>query len=279
MGYKSIAVHVDTSERARLRLDMALKLAQIFDAHLTVVFDIFAPDPRYFYALAGSAAYYAAYETLRTDRTNALKSRFESQLAASNVQGAWVATGDYADFSASLPGRCADLIVAGQNDPDDPELHISDLFAERLIMSSGRPVLLMPALGDAPIAGTHVLVAWNGSREAIRAVHDALPFIKRAQRVSLVVVQEPPHKGLDHQMGAADIAAVLARHGAKVEIVTIGGGKDVSVGNLLLSQTSDLDADLLVMGAYGHARWQELVLGGATRSLMKTMTIPVLFSH
>ena len=279
MEYKSIAVHVDTSERAWLRLEMALKLAGIFDAHLTAVFDIFAPDPRYFYAMAGSAAYYAAYETLSTDRTNALKSRFESKLAESNVQGAWLATGDYADFSTSLPGRCADLIVAGQNDPDDPELHISDLFAERLVMSSGRPVLLMPASGDAPTIGNHVLVAWNGSREAIRAVHDALPFIKRAQRVSLVVVQEPSYKGLDHQMGAADIAAVITRHGAKVELVTIEGGRDVSVGNLLLSQTSDLDADLLVMGAYGHARWQELILGGATRSIMKTMTVPVLFSH
>jgi len=277
--YKSIAVHIDTSERARVRLAVALDLAAMFDAYLTGVFDIFAPDPRYFYALAGSAEYYAAYETLRTDRTNALKSLFESSRVAAHLQGAWVATGDYADFSASLPGRCADLIVAGQNDPDDPELHISDQFAERLVMSSGAPVLLMPASGDTPTIGNHVLVAWNGSREAIRAVHDALPFIKRAQRVSLVVVQEPSHKGRHHQMGAADIAAVIARHGAKVEICMIGGGKDVSVGNLLLSQASDLDADLLVMGAYGHTRWQELILGGVTRSIMKTMTIPVLFSH
>jgi nucleotide-binding universal stress UspA family protein len=169
--------------------------------------------------------------------------------------------------------------LAGQDDPDDPESFIADHFPETLVMSADRPVLFIPYAGVFPALGANIMVAWNGSRESARAVHDALPLLQRAENVTVVRLKEHKDEPRGSRIPGADIALLLARHGVKAEVSAGDRVDDVPLGDMLLSRASDLGADLVVTGAYGHSRWQELVMGGATRSMLESMTVPVLMSH
>jgi len=278
MTYKTIVVHLDTSQRAHPRLELALRLAKQFDAHLTGVFALFTPDPRSLYVMAGTAGYYSTHEQLRAERRGALERLFHAELSRAEVAGEWIAGDAPANLAVPHRGRCADLIIASQDDPHDPESYVGDYFPENLIMSAGRPVLLVPYASTVTSPGAHVLVAWDGSREATRAVHDALPFMRAAKTTTVVTINGARGEPRPRIPGA-DIATLIARHGVNVEVKDIEAASDASIGDALLSQASAIGADLLVMGAYGHARWQELVMGGATRTILKSMTVPVLMSH
>jgi nucleotide-binding universal stress UspA family protein len=139
----------------------------------------------------------------------------------------------------------------------------------------GRPVLVVPRYGTFPTIGERVLVAWNGAREAVRAVNDALPLLQRAQLVTVLSIDP---SDADHRIPSADITLHLARHGVTA-VAAQTRGTDLLVADILLSYAADLGADLIVSGAYGHTRLRELVLGGMTRHLLQTMTVPVLMSH
>ncbi|MGX6998474.1 universal stress protein [Caballeronia sp. KNU42] len=279
MSYKSIVVQLDMSARAHTRLEYALRLARQFDAHLTGVFSAFSPDPRSFYVMAGTADYYEEHRKARQERHGALERIFHAELLRAEVRGQWV---DYPDSQGqAIPryARYADLVVAGQEDPDDPEGFIADYFPETLVMTSGRPVLFIPYTGVFPTLGTNIMVAWNGSRESARAVQDAMPLLQRAEKVTVVRLNELKDEPGTHHIPGADIALLLARHDVRAEVAALDGVNDVPMGDMLISRASDLGADLVVMGAYGHSRWQELVMGGATRTMLESMPIPVLMSH
>ena len=145
-------------------------------------------------------------------------------------------------------------------------------------MTSGRPVLAVPYAGDFPVVGERVLVAWNASREAARAVNDALPLLAQAKMVTVLAVN--PRFGIrgHGDVPAADIALHLARHGVKAEAAHTASG-DIADSQALLSYAADISADLIVAGAYGHSRAREVIFGGMTRTLLREMTVPVLFSH
>ncbi len=145
-------------------------------------------------------------------------------------------------------------------------------------MTSGRPVLVVPYIGPGKSVATHVLVGWNASREATRAVNDAIPLLQRAKKVTVLAVD--PEGGTEGhgEVPSADISLHLARHGIKVEAAQTVTG-DIDVGDALLSRASDLGADLIVVGAYGHSRMREFILGGVTRHLLQHMTVPILISH
>ncbi len=137
---------------------------------------------------------------------------------------------------------------------------------------------MVPYIGARQEMGRNVLVAWNGSREATRAVNDALPILERADKVTVLAVN-PGKNGNDHgDIPSADIALHLARHGVKAE-ASQTVSDELEVGSIILSRISDLGADLVVMGAYGHSRMRELMMGGVTRDLLRHMTVPVLMSH
>jgi nucleotide-binding universal stress UspA family protein len=173
-------------------------------------------------------------------------------------------------------GRAADLIVAGQTDPEWDLSPVMD-FPEHLALESGRPVLVIPYAGRYPTIGRRVVVAWKSSRESARAVFDALPLLLGAETVHILEVKERPD---DISTLAPDtsIAAALARHGMRPEVQT-SIASEISIGDEILSRAADLDADLLVMGAYGHSRFRELVFGGTTRQIARHMTLPTLLSH
>jgi nucleotide-binding universal stress UspA family protein len=145
-------------------------------------------------------------------------------------------------------------------------------------MDTGRPALVIPYIGARAIPPKRAMVAWDGSREAARAVNDALPFLRLATSVTILVVDAERRPSQLGEQPGADIATHLARHSVKVEVRQVHGG-GLATGDVILSQASDEGTDLVVMGGYGHSRFREMVLGGATRHLLDHMTCPVLLSH
>jgi len=212
----------------------------------------------------------ASNEIARTE------SEFAKQASAAGLRNVeWrVAMDDPVD-AMTLHSRYADLVVIGQSESSD-DTHVPMDFPERLVLAAGRPVLILPSVGSFATIGKRILVAWNPSREATRAVTDSIPLLREADSVHIMAVN--PKAGEHGAVAGADIGLYLARHGVRVEVKT-DHGAEIDVGNELLSRAADLDADLIVMGGYGHSRMKEWVLGGATRTILESMTAPVLMSH
>ena len=164
--------------------------------------------------------------------------------------------------------------VLAQSEPG--KLPARELIIEAALFESGRPVLVVPYIQSGGLKLDRVLVAWDGSRNAARAIADALPLLARAKAVEVVVVAGEP--GKSDELPGADIAHHLARHGLKVNLQKIVS-PEVDVPNTLLSHAADAGTDFIVMGGYGHSRLREFVLGGATRGVLASMTVPVLMSH
>ncbi|KLK89684.1 hypothetical protein AA309_30070 [Microvirga vignae] len=169
--------------------------------------------------------------------------------------------------------RYFDAIVLGQPNPERPDT--SDLV-EPVLFGSGRPALIVPYIHVPPQLRT-VLVAWDEGRPAARAVADALPLLQMADQVKVVTVSNPHSRGGSHA-SAEIMARHLARHGIQAEVKTLTRG-DLDIANTLVSYAADESADLIVMGAYGHSRLREMVLGGTTRTILASMTVPVLMAH
>ena len=277
MSIKTIAVWLDPKRSAPS--DVAIRLAQAFGAHLTALNHIDSTRlPPYIRAHLGEEiareqlkraeeaadAAGAGFEAIaRREGLNSVEVR---RLAGDPVQG------------LATSARYADLVVLGQVDPETADGPEERDFPDHAILAAGRPTLMVPYAGTFSAFGEHAVIAWSATRESTRAVTAALPLLKRAKKVTVIVGDAIPGVGGHGAMPGADIALYLARHGIQVEVSqekTAG----IDVGSLLLSRISDLGADLLVMGAYGHSRLRELVLGGVTRTILHEMTVPVLMSH
>ena len=201
---------------------------------------------------------------------------FSAVAAHSGVPTEWRVAEGHVVSQAAAHARYSDLTVVPQGiDLGEPSADLRAL-PEEIVLSVGRPVLVIPRYGSFPKVGRHVLMAWNGSREATRAVYDALPLLERAEQVTVLSIDPAVAPG--ERLPGADISLYLARHGVTARAASIAGA-DATVGDTLLSYAADHDVDLLVMGAYGHTRLREIVLGGATRTLLQHMTVPVLLSH
>jgi len=279
MSYKTLTVHLDTSARASARLSLALKLARTYGSHLDGLFASFELSPREFYVMAGTADYYDAHHRMRSEQRAAIERLFHEELARAQVAGAWLASEGDPVATVTRHGRSTDLTILGQTDLNEPEAYVADHFTESIILGTGGPVLVIPYTGYFESVGERVLIAWNGSREAARAVHDAIPFIARAAHVTIAAISST-FRSVPSQASCTDLSTMLARHGANtVDIARFDRSSSETTGGALLSYAAENNFDLLVMGAYGHARLQETVLGGATRTVLLDMTLPVLMSH
>ncbi|GEO81398.1 universal stress protein [Pararhodospirillum oryzae] len=278
MSFKDILVHIDKSGHCPARLDLAARLAADHGAHLTGLGLRIVPHvPRFILTQLGPEVA-EAQRRLAEETARAERAAFEAVAARHALSHEWrEAEGDVLE-AFCLHARYTDCLVVGQDDPDDDAMDGEHGLTEHLVLDAGRPVLVVPYAGTFPTLGHTVLVAWNGSREASRAINDALPLLRRAQRVVVVVIN-PRGGRLGHgDIPGADISLHLARHGINSEAHSLHA-EDMEVGAMLLSRATDLGADLMVMGAYGRSRLRELVLGGATRHILRHMTIPVLMSH
>lgn len=281
MPLKDILVNLDGTEAARTRLRLAADLARRHGAHLTGLFVVDIMLPVMASADATSGAVLAELlERMRADSLEeaaTVETLFRETLRREGLSGEWRCVEGASPEHVALHARYADLAVLGQASPDDGQPSATAIL-EATLFGSGRPVLVIPYAGHFETLGSRVLVGWNASAEAARAVNDALPLLAGAS--SVVVTAVNPRRGLDGHGDepGADIALHLARHGLKVEVEhTLA--PEIDAGDLLLNRASELSADLLVIGAYGHSRLRETILGGVTRTLLKQMTVPVMMSH
>jgi nucleotide-binding universal stress UspA family protein len=276
MSFKTILVHVDSGPRCSARVEIAIRLALQHDAHLVGLQALtpFEP-PGYVLAEMGPAIIEAQRHVAAAEIARA-ETEFAKPASAAGLRNVeWRSAIDDPVEAMTLHARYADLVVIGQAGSANGSPTPAD-FPERLMLAAGRPVLIVPAIGSFPSLGKRILIAWNPSREATRAVTDSIPLLRLADHVHVMAVN--PKSGEHGAVAGADIGLYLARHGVRVEVKT-DQGAEIDVGNELLSRAADLDADLIVMGGYGHSRLKEWVLGGATRTILESMTVPVLMSH
>lgn len=280
-GYKDLLVVLDAGEDAPGRLELAAALAERFAAHLVGFYPIPSPDmPRRagYAELAALEPVYREWRGRALEQAETLHAAFEHAARLRGISAEWRAVSGGWDANPALHARYADLAILGQRDPGDDEMATFRPRPERVTLASGRPILVVPYAGRFSTVGSRVLVAWNAGREAARAIADAMPLLAAADAVTVLAIDPQPGPDGHGELPGADIALHLARHGVKAQIERTPSA-DVPVGEVLLSRAADLGVDLLVMGAYGHSRTRELLLGGATRTILASMTVPVLMSH
>lgn len=277
MTFKDLLVQIDLSPRNDARLDLAIDLARRHGAHLIGLCALAETHiPEVIRSQIPEDILARQRQTLE-DATARVRDDFQARTRAAGIDAEWrLADGDVHELYR-LHARHADLAIVGQPGPADDAPGGLDSLPGQLALEIGRPLLVVPFAGRrfTPL-GERVLVAWDNSREAVRAVNDALPLLRRAGRVILFAVNP---RDRDHgDIPGADIALHLARHGVKAEAAhTVAD--DIAVGDVILDRLADEAVDLLVMGAYGRSRLREMILGGVTRHLMRHMTVPVLLSH
>lgn len=260
MPYKTILVHIDGSVQARDRIAVACRIAGTEQGHL-VGLATHAPLP------ASGQQVLAAL------------ARFETQARSANVSSERRLGQHDSAANLTLHARYADLVIVSQSNPLDRDDTTNGQLPEYVTLHAGRPSLVLPHAGVSDHLDQHAIVAWDGSRAATRAISDALPLLRASKLVTVAVFNPEREYGVHGAQPGADIALFLARHDVQVEVLQQRTSAAQPIGDALLSLIADRDADLLVMGAYGHARWQEIVLGSVTRTVLQSMTVPVLMSH
>ena len=278
MAYKTILVHCDAAKNVAHRLDVAAELAQQHNAHL-VGFHTRPPfqTPVFFDGGFPMDDLFKSYEaSAKTDQAIA-SAAFEKATKGRHLSTEWRVVDGFVDSELAVQARYADLLVLGQTDPDSILPTPTDL-PEAVALASGRPVLVVPHIGVTAPPGKTVLLCWNASREAARAASEALPVLKAAAKVIVLVIDATPSPDGHGAEPGADAASWLARHGVKVTVQR-DTAADADVGATILSRAADHAIDLIVMGLYGHSRVREMVLGGASRTLLGSMTVPVLMAH
>lgn len=277
MKFKTLLVHVDDSRQSGARTEFALDLARRWDAHVIGLYVVCQDLMRPLFRRDESLRL-AANEAQHAARRDAAQARFTAAGERAGVNFEWRAPAGPPTDVATLHARHADLVVLGQPEPGDAAAYIEPHFVDDVVMSGGVPAIVLPFTGAMRTFGENVLLAWDGSREAARAVADALPLLKRALRDRRKRVA-PPRDGAGLAPAGIDVAAYLGRHGIQASFSASAHVPGIDTGAALLNRAADLHADLLVMGAYGHTRARERVLGGVTRTMLESMTVPVLLSH
>lgn len=259
MDYKDIVVFLDASPDTEARLDLAVSLAQANGARLLGV-DVSPPS---------------AFEGRWREQATMLQDTFEGRLGQSGLDGEYRiadrATASWKDFYAHY----ADLVIATQRDEESLEL-VSPEVPEEVLLAAGVPMLVLThGWRPAPI-GASVVLAWNSSREATRAAHDALPILARARKVTLFAYA--PHADMrDNE--AELMAGHLRRHAVPVEIHTWPAAGSMTPIEALFACLDTQEADLVVAGCYGHSRWMERLFGSASQDLLGQRVMPTLLSH
>lgn len=266
MSLKNILVHLDSSSHSTARLDLAIGLAQKHGARLTALYIITHP-------------FYEPEHVDTAAKTNQVQAEFDEKTGGAGVAAElltidWKVTGVNVADIINLHAHYADLVIIGQTGHTSPDRDTPGDLPERVILGAGRPVLIVPYAGSYKVFGTRVLVAWNSGREATRAVNDALPLMKKADSVSVLVVNPADSAANDGEK----LCLHLACHdiNARAEQAT---ADCIAVGDILLNRAFVEGSDLLIMGIYAHTRLGTPTPGDVARHILKHMTLPVLMSH
>ena len=280
MSYKTILVHVDDSAHVAARIRVAATIAIAQEAHLIGATS--TGVSRFIEEAVASNPYSPVItpylDTLR-QRASARLEKFDEQVRRIGVHSfERRLIDDEVSGSISQQARYSDLVVVGQSDPGEPSATEGNDFPEFVVLHSGCPVLVVPYTGEFNNFGEKVLIAWDGGLEAKRAVHNAIPLLQRAALVEVAVFNPVERPNVHGTQPGADIALYLTRHGIAVNVrESIVPHADI--GAALLSHVADIDAGMLVMGCFGHSRLREILLGGVSRTVLSSMTVPVFMSH
>jgi nucleotide-binding universal stress UspA family protein len=269
MAIKSILVHMDATDRSAVRLAIARELAEFHDATIAATFAATPSSMQSYQALAeGSSLMFKAPREIDAERCQRARRIFDTVGAGPRVS--WSELHDATPTSAfTREALTYDLLVLGQYDRFNPgDQGVPADFAEKVIIDSGKPALVVPAVGDFAAVGRTVLVAWKSTRESARALGAALPLLRVADRVHVASWGGDPRQA-EHWLLRHGIDAVFHR-----EAEATG-----QVGEYMLSLAADLGANMMVAGCYGHSRARELVLRGASRTLLDSMIVPLLMAH
>jgi len=277
---KDIVVNLSLREGGKSTGDYAVSVASALEAHIAgiaFVYDLNIPTSELGYNPRGVLD---VADALRRDNEAAAKAAIERFAAATARAGVLAeprmlsATTASAGDQFSRIARRFDLAIVGQTEPEGGA--VEAIISENTLFDSGRPVIVVPYIHKAPFKLDRIMVCWDGSRPAARAIADAMPLLERAGSIEVVIIAN--ERGKQDEIEGADMGQHLARHGLKVEVKRITRD-NLDVANVLLSHSADSDANLIVMGGYGHSRLREFVLGGVTRTILHSMMVPVLMSH
>ena len=272
-----LLVQLDSSPQSDRRIELACRLAAEHDAHLVGLYplnmlswDIYDWPDR----AAAAALIEQARSRALKDAASA-QQRFEARAQIDGVTSEWRLVEGLAREATTIHARYADLAILGQEDPNSPAPQgvIADV-----LFGSGRPILVTPQAGSFETIGRNILVGWNAGREAVRVVNDAFPLLAKAEKVTVLSVNPKRDLSSVADVPASDLAVHLARHGLSVSVAHTFA-EHVSEAEALIGFAANIGADLLVVGGYGHLRFREVVLGGLTRDVLRSMRFPVLMSH
>lgn len=280
MMIKDLLVQVDQTQGTPARVDAALKLARHFGAHVTAFHLIAEPF------LRGTARHHLPADIIREHLRQAeedAETVFAAARTAADGYGVTLETRYESGSVDRLPAilarnaRNADLVIVGEPGPNDSGAD-DTLLVETAFMDTGRPALVVPFGGARTLPPGRVLVAWDGSREAARAVHDSLPLLHAAADVILLIVDAAKLGPRFGSHPGANVVAHLARHEVKARVKQAASNGS-AIGGLILAQAAEEGVDLIVMGGYGHSRLREMIVGGVTRHMIERMQLPILFAH
>jgi nucleotide-binding universal stress UspA family protein len=288
MPLKDLLVCVSRGSTGDGRLKLAFNLARANGAHVVAAYPLPAPPPAmaptsFGVVLPAGMTAASPGEAVseifsETEAAGAFEQRFKSELRLHGISGAWHLFSKGEGETLIELANSVDLTITGQLPPKSGANGAALFRPDELVMAAGRPVLIIPYAGVFETVGKRALIAWDGSREASRALHDALPLLVDAQAATLIFVASE-EKGLDqHQSALERVAGHLRRHGVPANAeATLR--QDLAVSDVLLSRAADLAADLIVAGGYHHSQFREALFGGVSRELLDHMTVPVLMSH
>lgn len=272
---RDLVVNLATTTKQDRARDYALSIGEQFDAHVTGIAFAYEPIIPVMSNVEGLPAAYLEKERAANEKAAQItKEKFLQSSGAVRCESysPQVTVSGAANLFAMF-GRNYDLCVVEQADTHTTQY---DLLIEAALFDSGRPVFVIPYIHDKPAKFDTALICWDGSRQAARAIADALPFLRKAKRIQIITVAE--ENKITEDFPGAEISQHLSRHGLKVQTKRIDV-EDIDIANAILSHATDIDADFIVMGAYGHTRLREFIFGGVTAQVLATMTVPVLMSH
>jgi len=270
MAFKDILVHIDNSPNCAARLALAIGIAKQHQAHLTGLYVIMHP-------------YYKPEHESNGLMAADAEASFRQETAQAGIAAEWLCvdwsvTGVSMTEIVNLHAYHKDLVIVGQTDRSSRKGDVPADLPERVVVGSGRPVLVVPYAGTFAISGKRVMVAWRAGRESVRALSDAMPFLVDAQQVCVLAVNPPTAEEGPGRSCCDDITTHLSRHGVDAKVEKFAAA-DIQVGDLLLNRAWEEGCELLVMGAYSHTARGTLALGRVAKDVLRHMTVPVLMSH
>ncbi|NLC36456.1 MAG: universal stress protein [Alcaligenaceae bacterium] len=274
-----IAIHLSNDDACSRRIDAGLQLAKEHGAEVVGVYPADGAAGHYYDESIIPQDIRKVLRNRRDEFREAVRTRFLERAAAAGVKAEWRAPKGEADETLALHARYCDLLVMSKAERVDSVAAIVPNLPESVVMASGRPVLMIPNAGSFESIGRRVLYCWDQRREAARAFTDGTPFFKRCEELAVLEIDRDERAFQDNDLHEDDFINFCVSQGYPQPKHLVKNSDDIGVGNIILNTASDLGSDLIVMGAYGHSRMRQWVMGGASRTLLSSMTVPVVLAH